>query len=74
MADNANVGTITYKVAMDAKSAKKELGSLSDKLKGVKTALKAVGGGVFLKFVKDLGPKIEEITIALNVYVLKVRK
>ena len=69
MADNANVGTITYKVAMDAKSAKKELGSLSDKLKGVKTALKAVGGGVFLKFVKDLGPKIEELTEKQAAYI-----
>ena len=62
MADNVSIGTINYKIAASAKEAKKEVSSLSDKLKGLKTALKGAVGGISLNLIRKLGNEIVELT------------
>lgn len=68
MANEANVGVISYQIAASAKDAKKELSSLTDKLKGVKTALNIGGAGVFGKVMQRLGEYMKDAAVSTSNY------
>lgn len=64
-----NEGTITYKIGVSAKEAKKELTDLTGKIGNLKTALTAVGAGVFAKAMKKLGKYMIDAGLQTSNYI-----